>query len=97
MSEYFVENGVYLHKQIGNNKTLFICESSVGMSVGKLVQYVTKDDPSGEAYWERSPIQYFLNNYIEDDIKGLFVDCNNYEQIGKIDNNFDKKILVKKG
>ena len=100
MSDYFVHNGIYIHKQIGNYETLFICEASFAIPVGKLVQYITKDNPKGEAYWERTSIQYFLNNYIEDDIRELFVDRNNYEQVGMINNNFkfvgeDRKILIK--
>ena len=90
--KYFVKNGVYKL----NNSTeefIFVCLPCSNCKLGKLSQY-----KKVEEIYERTGINYFLNYYIEGDIKSLFLNRQNYEMLGMIGQNFvmspdEQKIL----
>jgi len=78
----FIEDGIYKLKNF--KESIFVCSSSSSDHIGKLTQYI-KD---GNIY-EKTNITYFLNCYLTDDLKELFLKRENYDMIGKIGVNFD--------
>lgn len=96
--EYFAADYVYSFKMGGDY--VFLCSSSASNTMGKLIRYNKIGCTEEEIIYEKTGISYFLNWYQEDDIKGLFVDRDNYDIIGKLEDNFElknnKKHLVRK-
>ncbi len=80
--KYFVKNGVYKLNNC-NEDFIFICVPAAGNCMGKLVQYKN----NGNIY-EKTGVNFFLNCYIEGDIKSLFLNRDNYEMLGLIGENF---------
>ena len=78
----FICNGVYLFKD--NRDTVFVCLPCANDLIGKLVQYKKSTD----TLYEKTNVAYFINYYIQGDIKSVFLNRNNYDIIGKVGNNF---------
>lgn len=85
LNKYFVDKGVYKLK--GNkSEIIFICEALPGNGIGKLVAY----DKLIDNIYNKTGMSYFLNSFIEGDIKELFTQRENYDMIGLIGNNYEK-------
>jgi len=82
LNEYFVKNGVYKLNNYSED-SIFICMSTAGDTIGKLVQFDLHD-----GIYEKTNNTYFLNSYMENDIKSLFVKRENYEMLGMLEQNF---------
>lgn len=96
--EYFASDYVYSLKMGGDH--VFLCSTSASNTMGRLTRYNKVGCTEKEIIYEKTGISYFLNYYPEDDIKALFVDRDNYDIIGKLQDNFElkdnKKYLVRK-
>lgn len=91
--KYFVKDGVYKFNN-SEDDFVFVCMPAMDSIMGKLVQYRN----NGNIY-EKTGVNFFLNCYIEGDIKSLFLNRENYEIIGMIGQNFvlskDEQQLLK--
>lgn len=87
LNKFFVDNGVYKLKD-KKNELLFICRALSGNSMGKLVVY----NKLANNLYEKTGMSYFLNSFIEGDIKELFTQRENYDMIGLIGKNYEISI-----
>lgn len=92
---YFVQDGVYKMKSCEDY--IFICMSSANTSIGKLVQYKYDED---KKLYVQTGNTYFLNTYMENDIKTLFLKRENYDMVGLLGQNFvlsDDELYILEG
>lgn len=82
----FVEDGVYSIKDSEENN-LFIIEAMSSKAIGKLVMY----ENISPGVYHRTNIQYFINDYKEDDIKEIFLDRSRYDMRGILGTNYTKQ------
>ena len=78
----FVCNEVYLFRD--NWDIVFVCLPCANDLIGKLVQY----KKSTNSLYEKTNIAYFINHYVDGDIKSVFLNRNNYAMIGSVGTNF---------
>ena len=92
MTKYFLKNGVY--KLLSNNDSVFLCLPAATLVIGKLQQFKLIDDKK----YEKTGNTYFLSSYKEDDVRSIFLNEENYEQVGLLDSNFilseDGNVLI---
>lgn len=81
LNKIFIDKGIYKLKD--TKKNIFLCEST-SSTIGKIVLF---EEVSAELF-ERTSIAYFLNIYKEGDLKELFVNRENYDMVGKVDDNY---------
>ena len=93
LNKIFIDKGIYKLKDTKNN--IFLCEST-SSTIGKIVLF---EEVSKELF-KRTNIAYFLNIFKEGDLKELFVNRENYDMVGKVDDNYiltdDKMFLAVK-
>lgn len=86
LQDAFVDGGVYVLHNMPSKNAVFLCQSVSG-GIGKLIQYISEDEPPIEL-WERTGVQYFLNSYDIDSIKSLFLNRENYDMLGMLGCNY---------
>lgn len=77
----FDVGGVYKHRLIDDS--VFICVPHYSDKIGKIVQYKKEGDRYNKTF-----NTYFLNCYITEDLKEVFVCRENYEMLGYINKSY---------
>lgn len=94
LEQTFIDGGVYCLKSMSDKTVIFLCEPVLG-GIGKLSQYKFTDN----GLWSKTGVQYFLNDYNIDNIKGYFLNRGNYDMLGRLQLNYvlseDGKFLLK--
>lgn len=94
LEQTFIDGGIYCLKSMPDKSAIFLCEPVVG-GIGKLSQYVFEE----KGLWKRTGTQYFLNDYEATDLKGFFLNRENYDMLGRLDINYviseDNKFILK--
>lgn len=83
LEQTFIDGGIYCLKSMPDKTAIFLCEPVIG-GIGKLSQYV--NDSKG--LWKKTGTQYFLGDYELGDLKGFFLNRDNYDMLGRLDINY---------
>lgn len=90
----YIDGGIYCLKTMPDRTVIFLCEPVLG-DIGKLVQY----EKDSKGLYKKTGVQYFLTDYEQGDLKGYFVNRDNYEMVGRLDINYviseDGKYILK--
>ncbi len=87
MDPHFTPNEVYQLNSLTND-SLFVCLPTALNTMGKLLRFTKIGTDGSKALYKYSNISYFLNCYQKEDPKSFFLNRENYDIVGKLENNF---------
>ena len=84
LNNLFIDEGVYKLKAGG--ASLFVCKGINEKYIGKLEEYEKASERN--VIYEKTGNSYFLNGCQTNDLKAFLTNRQNYEMVGKINNNY---------